>query len=143
MFVYPGALSDSDASTACEPEAWAPSELRAHAEPVSSVALGLNGAVLVSASHDGTVALWDVNRSRLLGNLQVGAAGAGPTFAAVDENARRIVAATGETVFDFPVERETLRQRLCELAGRPLTPDERATFLPAEQYEGVGRCGAS
>jgi hypothetical protein len=38
------------------------------------------------------------------------------------------------------VDRAALRAALCELAGRNLTDDERATFLPEPRYQEAARC---
>jgi WD40 repeat protein len=143
VFVFRAALHDSHARDACLPSNWPRSELRAHTEPVTSVTFGLNSKLLVSASNDGTLALWDLDRSRLLGRLEVVATEGSPGFAAIDGSGRVIVAASRETALRFPLERGTLRRRLCGIAGRSLTRDERKVFLPDQQYAGVGKCGTS
>jgi WD40 repeat protein len=124
---------------ACDPATWSRGSLPVLHDAVASLALTLDGSVLVAAGSDGVVDVWDVPRSRLVGSLPLGGGTDRARFVALDPSLDRVVLAGSETVTVFDLDRDRLRAALCDVAGRNLLPDEEQTFLP-ERYRERARC---
>jgi WD40 repeat protein len=140
--VFPAAFRGGTSGARCDPESWVRVDLTVASDAVDSVALAADGQLLVVGTNDGTTELWDVQRRRRLGTLALDREGA-RTSAGVDPTASVIAAGTGRGVEVYSLDRSSLRGRLCELAGRQLTPDERTAFLPQHNQQEAGRCDAA
>jgi WD40 repeat protein len=125
----------------CDPEAWARTSLPVLHGSIVAVALAVEGSLLFAASSDGAIDVWDVPRSRRLGELTAGA-GQHASFVAVDAAGTTIAVASRERAVVYVVDRDGLRARLCAIAGRELTADELATFFPGGDHREAARCAA-
>jgi WD40 repeat protein len=114
-------------------------DLAIASEAVTSVALIRDGTFAAVGTIDGNVELWDVVRRRQIGVLVAGDAGE-RVLAANHPDGSTIATAAGSAVVAYELDRDTLRRQLCELAGRELTADELAAFLPDPGTREVGRC---
>jgi WD40 repeat protein len=139
IVTYPGALATTD-DGGCRPADWTRSAPPVGNDSIASVGLTRDGEVLVAATSSGGVEIWDIPRLRLLGTLSL-AADDRAEHVAIDPGAALVVAGGERSVVMFEVDREGLRERLCKIAERNLTPDEEASFLPADgDYREIARC---
>jgi WD40 repeat protein len=139
--VFPTALA-SGATDGCDPESWVRVDLAVNSDAVTAVGLAADGGLLVVATNDGTAELWDVQRRRRLGVLTLDQEGA-KASAAVDPSGAVLAAGTRQGVEVYTLDRASLRSRLCTLAGRQLTPDEVAAFLPGRDQQEAGTCSSA
>jgi WD40 repeat protein len=139
IVTYPAALATTGEG-GCTPADWTRSAPPVGNDSIASVGLTRDGEVLVAATSSGGVEIWDIPRLRLLGTLAL-ASDDRAEHVAIDPGAALVVAGGERSVVMFEVDREGLRQRLCEIAERNLTPDEEASFLPADgDYRELARC---
>jgi WD40 repeat protein len=124
----------------CRPDEWTRIDLAAASDAVTSVALAAGDELAIFGTADGEVELWDLARRRQVGALTVGS-GDAAAFGASQAGASTLVAASGGAVDVYRLDRDDLRAELCELAGRDLTADEMAAFLPDPGTRDAGRCG--
>ena len=101
--------------------------------PVASLGFARDGDLLVVVEADGTVRLWDVERSTLAGTLWSGdgtAPQSAPPWydAAVDS----VWVATSGTILRLPLDPDRWADRLCDLVERELTTAEWDRFVPGE-----------
>lgn len=101
---------------------------------VNSIEFDRRGAMLVTSSTDGNVRLWDVALQRQIGPVLPGS-GFGNRAAFMPDGKSVVVGyETGDAlVWDVDVER--WKARACAIAGRSLTKQEWAEFLPDRAYE--------
>jgi WD40 repeat protein/RecA/RadA recombinase len=137
--VFVHALDPDDEQAPCDPASWVRVDLAIASEAVTSVALISDGTFAAVGTIDGNVELWDVVRRRQIGVLVAGDAGE-RVLAANHPDGSTIATAAGSAVVAYELDRDTLRRQLCELAGRELTADELAAFLPDPGTREVGRC---
>jgi WD40 repeat protein len=141
--VFVKAVSGSSGPAgACNPRDWTRINLSTASDAVTSVALLANGSLGLIGTSDGQVELWDVARRRKIGGLAAGRSG-GEAFAAGDPGATTIAVGADEVVDVYPLDREDLRRRLCELAHRQMTADELAAFLPDPDTRDASRCDSA
>lgn len=100
---------------------------------VASLGFARDGDLLVVVEADGTVRLWDVERSTLAGTLWSGdgtAPQSAPPWydAAVDS----VWVATSGTILRLPLDPDRWADRLCDLVERELTTAEWDRFVPGE-----------
>jgi WD40 repeat protein len=139
--VFPSAVAAGEADGDCDPESWVRVDLVVNSDAVTAVGLAADGGLLVVATNDGTAELWDVQRRRRFGTLTLDQDGARAS-AAVDPSGAVIAAGTGRGVEVYSLDRDFLRGRLCALAGRQLTRDEVAAFLPGRDHQEAGTCSS-
>jgi WD40 repeat protein len=132
----------SSQDSACDPHEWTRINLPTASEAVTSVALLANGSLGLFGTVDGQVELWDVTRRRHIGGIAAGRSG-GTAFAAGDPGASTIAVGTKDLVDVYPLDREDLRRGLCRLAGREMTDDELAAFLPDPDTRDASRCDST
>jgi hypothetical protein len=134
--------ADADKATGCSPAEWQQSALPQRHDRIDAVGLALGGELLLAATSDATVEVWDLPRARLMGSIALPAdpGGDGHHHVAVDPDADTIAIANGSALDAFDLDRPRLRAQLCELAGRELTPDEVAAFVPAARHQSAARC---
>jgi WD40 repeat protein len=140
--VFVEALSGpSGPDSACDPHEWTRINLATASDAVTSVALLANGSLGVFGTRD-AVELWDVVHRRQIGGLAAGRSG-GKAFAAGDPGATTIAVGANDLVDVYPLDREDLRRGLCRLAGRQMTADELAAFLPDPGTRDASRCDSA
>jgi WD40 repeat protein/DNA-binding SARP family transcriptional activator len=101
---------------------------------VDSLEFDPTGEILVTSSQDGNVRLWDAESQRQIGSVLPGS-GIG-NRAAFTPDGKRVVVAYGTGVgLVWNVDPERWKARACAVAGRSLTPDEWAEFVPDRAYE--------
>ena len=90
---------------------------------------------LVTASDDGALRMWDVESEQPVGAPLPGPTGliAAPFFT-VDDNAVIAGYKTGQAI-RWDIRSASLIRRACRLAGRTLTREEWAEFLPSRDYD--------
>lgn len=134
---FPRVLGDEQ--NACDPTTWTGVSPPITHTAIRSVAQTSDGELLIAATSSGTIEVWDIPRLRLIGELTVGA---GVTVGSVSIHPSAEVLAAGGSAgaLRFDIDRDGLRQRLCEVASRNLTSDEEAAFLPIERYRELARC---
>jgi WD40 repeat protein len=105
---------------------------------ITSLAFTPDGRVLVSGSSDGNVVLWEFPNGEAIGD-PVSSFGAVWGLAFSPDG--RLLASGGYNGSTYVRDRSTwssdvafLRDRLCDVAGRNLTPAEWQKFLPSEPY---------
>jgi WD40 repeat protein len=110
--------------------------LTGHFGDVSWVTFSPDGALLASSGwSDHTLILWDVASGRPIGQPLTGHVGpaAGIAFSP-DGSALASVSLDG-TVRLWDVGPETWKARICQIAGRNLTREEWAEYLPGQPYQ--------
>lgn len=100
----------------------------------ATVSLGFarDGTRLVVVESNGTVRLWDTERSELIGTLWNGGGPASPSPPWYDASSDSIWVATAGTVLRLPLDPERWVERVCELVGRELTSDEWEQLVPGD-----------
>ena len=101
---------------------------------VDSLEFDRTGEILVTSGQDGNVRLWDAESQRQIGPVLPGS-GVG-NRAAFTPDGKSVVVAYGTGVgLVWNVDPERWKARACAVAGRSLTPDEWAEFVPDRAYE--------
>ena len=126
-------------TSGCDPAEWVRSSPPVIHDSISSLALTDDGSLLVATTSGGAAEIWDLPRMRLVGTLSLTSADLAERVS-IHPAATRIVVGGEGSVVEFSVDREGLRRRLCEIAGRDLTPDEEETFLPDDRTAERVRC---
>jgi WD40 repeat protein len=112
------------------------SRLEKHKSEVTSLAFSPDGQMLVSASRDGALILWDVPSGQFVSSLLVGnmdAEKAKPISGVVfSPDGSRLVSAGSEVVV-WDLSPEGWLERAGSIAGRNFTADEWKVFLPDEE----------
>ncbi len=99
--------------------------------PIHFVAFDHTGT-LIASSDDDALTLWDGETGEELESLPLGHVGA-PTF--IDGGDRIALVTGGAVTYTWQFGPDGIRPALCLAAGRNLTSDEWATYLPGRQYE--------
>jgi WD40 repeat protein len=90
---------------------------------------------LATATDDGTVRLWDIESEQAVGAPLPGPTGHfGVPFFTPDDNALIAGYGTGQAI-RWDIRPASLIRRACRLAGRTLTREEWAEFLPGRDYD--------
>ena len=139
--IYPHAFGAGGATNGsdCDPSVWTQTGIAVESDAAHSVALAARGQLLAAGTNDGTVELLDVKRTRRIGTLTIDWDGA-PASVGMDSDATTIAVGAGNHVEVYALDRDLLRSYLCKLAGRDLTEDERAVFLPEGNQQETARC---
>jgi DNA-binding SARP family transcriptional activator/WD40 repeat protein len=102
-----------------------------NASPINRVAFNDSGTI-VASSDDDALTLWDGVTGEELESLPLGHSGA-PMFT---DGGARLVLVTGNAVtYSWLFGPDGIRPALCRAAGRNLTSDEWATYLPGRPYD--------
>jgi DNA-binding SARP family transcriptional activator/WD40 repeat protein/energy-coupling factor transporter ATP-binding protein EcfA2 len=98
-----------------------------------------DGELLVSGAQDGGVSLWDAATLELLGTVHPPHKGepvaAGAQF--IGDTHDVAIASYDGTVYRWETDLDRAIDFACQMAGRDLTEDEWAQFLPAQPYRSV------
>jgi DNA-binding SARP family transcriptional activator/WD40 repeat protein len=98
-----------------------------------------DGELLVSGAEDGGVSLWDASTLDLLGTVHPPRRGkevpSGAQF--IGDSHDVAIASYDGTVYRWETDLDRALDFACQMAGRDLTEDEWAEFLPAQPYESV------
>lgn len=97
---------------------------------VTSVGFARGGELLVIAATDGSVQLWDVERSELLGVLWDGSGSRHQNPPWSDETSNTVWVASSGQLLQLSVDPERWVERACEIVGREFTQDEWDRFVP-------------
>jgi WD40 repeat protein len=136
---YRRALSSE--GSGCTPADWTVASLPVVHDAIEGLQGTLDGTIVVAANSEGTAEIWDVLRSRLVGTLSLPSTdGDGATRVAVTPDGTTIVVSGAHHAVVYRVDRDTLREQLCALAGRNLTADEERTFVPRASDRDAARC---
>ncbi len=101
-------------------------------EPISNIGFGRDGQLLVITGLDGTVRLWDVERSESAGVAWSGR-GSTPTATSwFDADTNSMWVATSEKVLNIPLDPAQWIERACDVVGRNLTQDEWNRYVPGD-----------
>lgn len=108
------------------------SVLAGHTRPASAVAFQPDGELLASASHDGTIILWDVDTQQQIGSPLRGHDG--PVNAVAFSPDGQWLASAGDdtTVILWPMTPEAWVDIACRIVGRPLSAFEIEQYLDGE-----------
>jgi WD40 repeat protein len=98
-----------------------------------------DGELLVSGAEDGAVSLWDAATLDLLGTVhpphQGKAVAAEPQF--IGDTHDVVIASYDGRVYRWETDVERALDFACQMAGRDLTKEEWAQFLPAQPNQSV------
>ncbi|MBN2471050.1 MAG: protein kinase [Anaerolineae bacterium] len=108
--------------------------LAGHAHWVLSAAFSPDGTTLATGSRDGSIILWDVQTGRVLGSPLVGADEGWVMTLAYEEDGETLLAASTTGVTRWNAGLTTWQAEACTLAGRSLTEEEWARYLPDLPY---------
>jgi WD40 repeat protein len=92
------------------------------------------GATLVTSSGDGNVRLWDAKSQRQIGPVLPGSGPGNRAGFTPDGKSVVVVYETGVGLV-WDVDPEGWKARACAVAGRSLTREEWAEFLPDRAYD--------
>ncbi|KAB8183842.1 serine/threonine-protein kinase [Microbispora catharanthi] len=115
-----------------------PPALHGTMETIGAMAFSPRGDVLATVSESATLQLWDVR-----GRRRIGAALKLPedvvvvTLAFGPDGSRLHIADTGGTLYTLPVGGDPMVRAVCARAGRTLTREEWARYLPGTPYRDV------
>lgn len=102
-------------------------------DEVDSLGFARAGALLAITAVDGTVRLWDMERSRSAGVVWDGSGATSGLPSWYDAEAETIWVSTSGKVVEIPVNPDRWIEWACEIVGRDFTPDEWAEFVPGNQ----------
>ncbi|MEU6407495.1 serine/threonine-protein kinase [Microbispora sp. NPDC046933] len=117
-----------------------PPVLRSSAGDISSVAFSPGGDVLATHSGTGTVEFWDVRTRRRLGGaiaLYEDTEVLESSMAFAPDGSWLYVADYSGEIFELPIGAERVAAAVCARAGRTLTEQEWARYLPSLPYRNV------
>ncbi|WP_185949395.1 WD40 repeat domain-containing serine/threonine protein kinase [Microbispora sp. KK1-11] len=114
-----------------------PPTLHGTMEPFDTLDFSPRGDLLTSVSGTGTVQLWDVRAGRRLGEAVPLLSGLGLIAAFSADGTRLYVADQDGNLFELPVGGELVARQVCARAGRTLTAEEWARYLPGTPYRDV------
>lgn len=101
-----------------------------HVNQVISLSLARGGEILVMGGLDGTVRLWDIERSESLGLAWRGAVGAQSAFSEVDQSLGATWFATAGELIKIPLSPNRWIERASEIASRDPTREEWDRYIP-------------
>jgi len=101
-------------------------------EPISNIDLGRDGELLVLTGPDGTVRLWDIQRSESAGVAWSGTGSSTALTSWFDADANSIWVATSGSVVNLPLDPALWIERACDVIGRNLTQDEWDRYVPGD-----------
>ena len=98
-----------------------------------------DGELLVSGAADGGVSLWDATTLELLGTVHPPRRGKEVPSSAqfIGDTHDVAIASYDGTVYRWDTDLDRAIDFACQMAGRDLTEEEWAQFLPAQPYESV------
>ena len=98
-----------------------------------------DGELLVSAAEDGGVSLWDATTLNLMGTVHRPHRGVPVAVGAqfIGDTHDVAIASYDGTVYRWETDLERALDFACQMAGRDLTEEEWAQFLPAQPYQSV------
>jgi DNA-binding SARP family transcriptional activator/WD40 repeat protein len=98
-----------------------------------------DGGLLVSGAADGGVSLWDATTLDLLGTVYPPHRGNGVPAGAqfIGDTHDVVIASYDGKVFRWGTDLDRALDFACQMAGRDLTEDEWAQYLPAQPYQSV------
>lgn len=102
-------------------------------EPIRNLGFGRDGELLVLTGVDGTVRLWDVERSASGGVAWNGTGSVGGSPSWYDAESMSMWVASSGRVLNIPLDPERWIDRACEVVGRDLTQDEWQRFVPGDE----------
>jgi WD40 repeat protein len=104
-----------------------------------SIAWSDDGERLVSGAQDGGVSLWDAATLDLLGTVRAPHDGdpvaAGAQF--IGDSHDVVIASYDGTIYRWDTDLDRALEFACQMAGRDLTEEEWAQYLPAQPYRSV------
>jgi WD40 repeat protein len=102
---------------------------------LKSLAISSDESLLVALDMDGSLHLWNLDSGRALGPpLRTDFANLGPVLL---PDGQHVITGSIDGLLSWDLDPDTWRATACELAGRDLSEEEWATFLPDEPYRGT------
>ncbi|MEV7806301.1 WD40 repeat domain-containing serine/threonine-protein kinase [Microbispora sp. NPDC088329] len=114
-----------------------PPALHGAMERVDAMSFSPRGDLLATVSENGTVQLWDVRAGRRLGGAVTLPEFGDYSLAFSADGTRLYVADQSGALFEMPVDGESVARQVCARAGRTLTGQEWARYLPETPYQKV------
>lgn len=112
-----------------------PPALHGTMETIGAMAFSPDGDVLATVSESGTLQLWDVRSRRRLGAaFELPEDDPVVTLAFDPDGSRLHIADTGGTLYTLPVSGDPMARQVCARAGRTLSREEWARYLPGTPY---------
>jgi len=106
---------------------------------VLSAAFSPDGATLATGSRDGSILLWDIGTGRPLGAPLAGEGGWITALAYAADGQTLLAGSTTTAITRWDVSPSTWAAHACRIAGRNLSVDEWAQYLPGADYRAT--CG--
>ena len=111
-------------------------------DAVANLGFAQEGRLLVITGFDGTVRIWDLERSESAG-LAWNGTGVGPSSPSwYDPSSDSIWVYTSGRLLEVPLDPQRWVERACEIVGRDLTPEERDRYVPGAD-DATDRAGGS
>jgi WD40 repeat protein len=104
---------------------------------VTQVAMSRDGGLLAAAAFDATATVWDLDSRTRIGEAFPIVRGTIPAVAF--EPSGRLIVGELWTAIEWPLDRRSLQDFACQVAGRAMTRDEWRELLPNQPYRPV--CG--
>lgn len=101
---------------------------------ISALSFSPDGVTLASGFDNGSLVLWDVASSHPLGSDLKAIPGAITALAFTSSGIHLLSAHIDGSLIAWDVDVESWHERVCELAGRNLTPDEWRQYFPGAVY---------
>ena len=109
-------------------------------EPLGNLAFGRDGELLVLTGLDGTVRLWDVERSASAGVAWAGSGAVGGSPSWYDAESMSVWVATSGRVLKIPLDPAHWIARACEVVGRDLSQEVWDRSVPGTEQR-QSACG--
>lgn len=99
-------------------------------EQIANLGFGRNGELLLTTSQDGTIRIWDLETTALIGVVWAGTGSVTESSYWYDETAKSIWTVSSGQLVEIPLDVEEWLERACRLVGRDFTQEEWERLVP-------------